>query len=370
MNIGLSTTQIEPCHVRGHIDGKGVYTSHLSDEFIKLGHTVTGYSFPPKSSSSELVRSMPFPGSFHALAGLGIVSRGLIRHDIPVDLMHFTDYLIFPVKCLAIATLHDAIPMKFPEMCNPKLRKLKNFILRSTAKYADHIITLSQASVPDIVKYYRVSEHKISVVGCGVSKQWLIEPESYKVDQVLQKYALHRGFFLFVGTFQPRKNIDRIINAYSKLSQSVRKERKLVLVGREGWACAETISKLKQLIIDGDAIWLNNIDDDNELRCIYAGADVFVFPSLYEGFGIPVLEAFSCGLPVITSNVSSLPEVSRQIGIEVDPTSLDEIVGAMQWLAQDEAERKRRAISGRKLAESITWDIVAQQTLNVYKKII
>jgi glycosyltransferase involved in cell wall biosynthesis len=370
MNIGLSTTQIEPCHTGGHIDGIGIYTINLSKGLRKLGHTVIGYSFPPKSSSSDLGCSLPFPGSFKSLTGLGIASRGLVRYEMPVNLMHFTDYCIFPVKCPSVATLHDAIPLKFPEMCNPRLRALKNFILRSAAKYADHVITLSQTSIPDIVKYYRVPEHKISVVGCGVSKQWLVAPETYKVDQVLKKYALRSGYFLFVGTFQPRKNLDRIITAYGKLPQAIRKERKLVCVGRSGWKCEETINKLKRLIIDGDAIWLNHIDDEDELRCIYTGAGVFVFPSLYEGFGIPVLEAFSCGIPVITSNVSSLPEVSRQIGIEIDPTSLDELINAMEWLAQDETERKQRAISGRNLVQSMTWDAVAEQTLNVYKKIV
>lgn len=370
MNIGLSTTSIEPCHVGGHIDGIGVYSAHLSKGLSKLGQTVTNFSFPPKSSSSTLICSEPFPSSYKILGCLSIVSAGYIRHELPVDLMHFTDYRIFPVKCPAVATLHDAIPLKFPEMCNPRLRTLKNLVLRSTAKYADHFITLSQASVPDLVEYYRVPENRISVVGCGVSEEWLVEPDVNKVDQTLRKYHLQRGYFLFVGTIQPRKNLDRIIAAYSKLPHSIRKERKLVCVGRAGWQCEKTLSLLQELIVQGDAVWLNTIENEKELRCLYTGAGVFVFPSLYEGFGIPVLEAFACGIPVITSNVSSLPEVSRQIGIEIDPTSVDDLANAMEWLAQDETERNQRATSGRNLAQSMTWDVVARQTLKIYEKII
>lgn len=370
MNIGLSTTTLEPCHTKGHIDGIGVYTSQLRESFRQTGHHVTSLAFPHKTSSAGLICSQPFPGSFARLAGLGIASAGLIRYRLPVDLIHFTDYRIFPVKCPAIATLHDAIPLKFPEMCNPDFRAAKNFVQRSIARFADHVITLSQASVPDIVEFYQLPADRISVVGCGVSNDWLIEPEPCAVEQVLDKYALKRGYFLFVGTFQPRKNVDRIIAAYRKLPAAIRSERKLVCVGRAGWRCEETVTQLQQLVAAGEAVWLNTIDEDGELRAIYTGAGVFVFPSLYEGYGIPVLEAFACGVPVITSNVSSLPEVSRQIGVELDPTSIDDLTDAMKWLATDETERRQRATAGRLLADSLSWDTVAAQTLAVYNKIL
>jgi len=127
---------------------------------------------------------------------------------------------------------------------------------------------------------------------------------------------------------------------------------------------------LHTLIDEGKALWLENIRDNDELRCIYAGAGVFVFPSLYEGFGIPILEAFSCGVPVITSNVSSLPEVSQGVGIEIDPTSIDKLAGAMEWLARDEAECMRRIVEGKKLVVSMTWDSVVRSTIEVYNKVI
>lgn len=370
MNIGLSTTTLEPCHTKGHIDGIGVYTSQLRESFRQTGHHVTSLAFPHKTSSAGLICSQPFPGSFARLAGLGIASAGLIRYRLPVDLIHFTDYRIFPVKCPAIATLHDAIPLKFPEMCNPDFRAAKNFVQRSIARFADHVITLSQASVPDIVEFYQLPADRISVVGCGVSSDWLIEPKPYAVEQVLNKYALKRGYFLFVGTLQPRKNVDRIIAAYRNLPDAIRSERKLVCVGRAGWRCEETASQLQQLVAAGEAVWLNTIEEVAELRALYTGAGVFVFPSLYEGYGIPVLEAFACGVPVITSNVSSLPEVSRQIGVEIDPASVDDLTNAMEWLAQDTSECTRRALLGKSLAQSLTWDAVAQQTLKIYQKII
>lgn len=372
MKIGLSTSTLEPCHNRGHIDGIGTYTAHLREGMQKLDHTIVSYAFPQPAGGTQLdlTFSQPFPGAYWFLAGMGLVSGGLIRQSLPVDLMHFTDYRIFPVKCPVVATLHDAIPLKFPEMCNPDFRKIKNYIQKTTAKYADHVITLSQSSAADLIEFYGIPENKISVVGCGIGKEWFDTIDDNTVKKVLEKYSLQKGYFLFVGTFQPRKNLELIIAAYNLLPLSIKKEKKLVCVGRQGWKCEKAIFELQKLIEDGHAIWLDEISNSEELRCIYTGAGVFLFPSLYEGFGIPVLEAFSCGVPVITSNASSLPEVSCQVGIEIDPTSLDELFSAMEWLARDESERKRRAIAGKNLARTLTWDAVVEKTLNVYRKVI
>jgi alpha-1,3-rhamnosyl/mannosyltransferase len=369
MKIGLSTSTLEPYHNRGHIDGIGTYTAHLLDGLKKLELEVVGYAFPPKSSGG-LTFSQPFPGDFWVLSGMGILSGGLIKQSLPVDLMHFTDYRIFPAKCPVVATIHDAIPLKFPEMCNPDFRKIKNYIQKTTAKYADHVITLSQSSAADLIEFYGIPENKISVIGCGIGSDWFNAIDDDTLNKVLGKYSLQKGYFLFVGTLQPRKNLELIIDAYNLLPFNMKKERKLVCVGRQGWKCEKEILKLQKTINDGHAVWLDEVSDKEELRCIYTGAGVFLFPSLYEGFGIPVLEAFSCGVPVITSNGSSLPEVSCQVGIEIDPTSLDELFSAMEWLAQDESERKRRAIAGKKLARTMTWDAVVEKTINVYKNVI
>lgn len=370
MKIGLSTTGLEPCHNKGLVDGIGVYTSHLREGLGKSGHRVVSYSFPPKSSGQHLLFSTPFPARFWVLSGLGIFSSGLIRQNLAVDLLHVTDYRVVPARCPVVVTLHDAIPFKFPEMCNPHFRRLKNFVTRATARFADHIIVPSTSSIPEIVEYYGLPEEAISVVPCGVESSWLAEVPGDGVTKVLDKYGLKRGYFLFVGTIQPRKNLDLIADVYTRLPESVKKDRKFVCVGRPGWRCEQTVAKLTEMVAGGDAIWLNHVTDQEELRCLYAGAGMLVFPSLYEGFGIPVLEAFACGVPVITSNVSSLPEVSCGIGIEIDPTSFDQLYGAMEWLATDEAECRRRAVAGKERAREMTWEATVKKTLDVYAKIV
>jgi alpha-1,3-rhamnosyl/mannosyltransferase len=303
------------------------------------------------------------------MAGMGIVAGGLAQFDPPVDIFHVTDYRAVRMRCPLVATLYDAIPMVFPEMANPRFRRFKNFVLRRAAGFADHVIAISRYSVPELVEHFGVPESKISVVYCGVGSEWLSSIQEDELQKTLFRRGIKTGYYLFVGILQPRKNLERVLLAHDMLPLALRRERPLVVVGKAGWRCEDLLLKLNAKIELGEAYWFNDVHGINELRYLYAGAGAFVFPSLYEGFGLPVLEAFASGLPVVTSNTTSLPEVSGGVGFEVDPTSVEEISSAMQKCLLTE-ERSWRIPSGRKRALEMSWDACVEGTLEVYKKVL
>lgn len=371
--VGLSTTTIEPSLNNGRLDGIGVYTTAMLKNLPLAGCQVQGFSFAPtgnRTLRSKLSVGKPMSHSF-ALTSLRDLTSPFGEIQMPVDVYHATDYRIVRMSCPIVATLHDAITLKYPEWCSPRLRGLKNFVQKKAAVKADRVIALSHFAVAELVEMFGIDPDRITVVYCGVGAEWLTAPPAKAVDRTLQSNALERGYFLFVGTLQPRKNIDRIIDAYLALPAALRRSRQLVLVGAVGWRSEDLINKLKGLIQNGERIvWLNQLTDPEQLRHVYAGAGVFVFPSLYEGFGIPVTEAFASGIPVVTSNTTSLPEVSQGAAVEIDPLSIGAISHAMASLAQDDVLRNRCIAAGRKRAAELTWQRTAEQTVAVYRAAI
>ena len=367
MRVGLSTSVLDPSYNNGRPDGMSVCTRHLLSGLSHLGNDVKKYSFSSKTDIQE--NTCKFPYSFAAMAGFGIATNGMRFFTPPVDIFHVTDYRVVPMRCPVVATLYDAIPMASPELASPQFRSFKNFVLRKAAGFADHVIAISHYSVAELVEHFGVSESRISVVYCGVDSEWLTPLPEAACLETLVRRGLRSGYYLFVGILQPRKNLERVIQAHDSLPSELRKERPLVVVGKAGWHCEALLEKLATKASLGEAHWLNDVHSFTELRHLYAGAGVFVFPSLYEGFGLPVLEAFASGLPVVTSSTTSLPEVSGGIGFEVDPTSVDEISSAMQS-GIAESERQWRIPAGRARAAEMNWDTCIKGTLAVYRKVL
>ena len=367
MRIGLSASVLDPAYNNGRPDGMSVCTRQLLFGLSRSGHEVRQYSF--SGNGENLSNWQRFPSAFGLLAGAGIASGGASIFAPSVDIFHVTDYRVVPMRCPVVATLYDAIPMAFPEMASPHFRQFKNFVLRKAAGFADQVIAISRYSVPELVEHFKVPESRISVVYCGVDNEWLVPIADEIRQEVLTHRALKAGYFLFVGILQPRKNLERIIEAHDCLPEQIRRERPLVVVGKAGWRCNEILPKLNAKNERGEAFWFNDVRGLAELRSLYAGAGVFVFPSLYEGFGLPVLEAFASGVPVVTSNTSSLPEVSGGVGIEVNPESVEEISSAMLRLLLAE-ERAWRIPAGKLRAAQMSWDACVQGTLAVYRKVL
>lgn len=363
MKLGLSMTFVEPAVNRGHIDGIGVYTRQLYRDLQALGEEVHGYAFAGKDM--PLVYSERFKNGFAS----SLLLSSVHAVSIPVDVFHSTDYRIINLDCPVVATLYDAIPLSHPGLARRRGRLIKNWALKRASRFADRVICISQHAADEVAHYYDIPESKISIVPCGIDIQWLVPVADEAKQAVMNARGLRPGFLLFVGTIQPRKNISRVLDAYLKLPESIRAERQLVVVGRAPAEYSELANRLRSAESSGWLRWLDNVDSEKEMRAIYACAEVFVFPSLYEGFGLPVLEAFASGVPVVTSNTTSLPEVSAGCALEVDPESIDEIVDAIRSLLEAPAEREWRIAAGWKRAQQLTSLEMARSLLNVYKKV-
>ena len=378
MRIGFGTTALTKGMVSGHIDGIGVYTRNLLEELDKLNvektvvnfgrcNTISNHNLFPNHPKICLPIRYQAAVTYSFLTSLGFPGSRQLANKI--DLFHAPDHFIPRLSKLpVVATVMDAIPLAHPEWTSRRLRVFKNMVFRKMARSAQHIITISECSKADIVHYFGISPERISVTYLAANQAYS-QPVALEVRQaVLQKYGLERGFFIFVGTIQPRKNVARILEAHRMLPIQMQKAFPMVIVGRNGWGSDDLLPELHALQTRGVGRWLDNVTDD-ELYALLQSAKALVYPSLYEGFGLPVLEGFASGIPVISSNTTSIPEVAADFAILVDPERSDDIADAMQRLAEDDAWAAELVTGGRKREKEFSWAACAQQTLKVYRSV-
>ena len=273
-----------------------------------------------------------------------------------------------PIK--RVVTIFDLSFLHFPEMFNKDdLWKLKHWT-KFSAQNANHIITISNFSKQDIMKQYGIDKSKITVSYPGFDRE-KFHPEDGQAlaDKVKRKYNLGDNYIIYIGTIQPRKNLIRLIEAVSRIdSLTLAVVGKHKGEGKEGWMFEDTLQAPKSLGIENRVKFLGFVPIE-DLPALITGAKVFVMPSLWEGFGIPVLEAMACGTPVIVSNISSLPEVVDSAGLLIDPYSVDQIEQSIRIMVSDKKMRQKYADAAILQAKKFSWEKMAKTTLKVFELI-
>ncbi len=256
-----------------------------------------------------------------------------------------------------VVTIHDLSYFYYPgEFLKKDLYKLENWTKYSVQK-AKRVIAVSQNTKKDLLKFYRLPVNKVEVIYNGYEKQ------KTKTAEQLKNFDLPKAYFLYVGTLQPRKNVSTLIRAFRKFKQTY-PLFKLIIVGRKGWLYQQIFSLVTNLNLEEEIIFTDYVTDA-ELVKLYQNAFCFVLPSLYEGFGIPILEAMAYACPVISSNVSSLPEIGGQACLYFNPHSEKELLTKMKILANNQVLRQQLIKKGKEQIKNFSWQKCAEETLKV-----
>ncbi len=282
-------------------------------------------------------------------------------------LYHEPNFLPFDFDGPTILTIHDLSYLRFPET-HPDLRvRVMNKLLPRAIERAAHLLADSEFTRQEVIAEFGVAADRITTTLLGVSDEF-VPRRAAACEAVLRRHRLdYGGFVLAVGTLEPRKNLLQVIRAYVDLPSRVAMRYPLVIVGGIGWKSEGTATALDALLASGRARRLGYLPG-SELPIIYSAARMFVYPSLYEGFGLPAAEAMASGVPVITSDRASLPEVVGDAGITVEPNDIDGMRNAILRLAEDDDERAQRAASGLARAQTFSWTRCAQQTAMAYRR--
>jgi glycosyltransferase involved in cell wall biosynthesis len=286
----------------------------------------------------------------------------------PLDLYHATDFVLPPVmpQTRTIVTIHDLSFVREPAITMPGMSRYLNTWVPHSVNRADHVIAVSEATRQDLIELYHTPPDKISVLHHGVGSTFKPITDAARLNAVRNKYSLDDApFVLSVGTIQPRKNYRRLIQAFAHIDPPV----KLVIGGGKGWQVEEVLDEVARLGLTNRIHFPGYIADE-DLPALYSAAILFIYPSLYEGFGLPALEAMACGTPVIASNQSSLPEVVGNAGLLVDPRDVEAIAAAMGQLLEDDNRRREISALGLQQAARFTWPEMGVKLLDLYKKVL
>lgn len=288
---------------------------------------------------------------------------GWINSD--ADVFHTCKLLHPPRRARLTATIHDLTCWILPETHSAANVAADRRFAERILKSADGLIAVSAATRDDAVRILGLPREKIRVIHHGIAGQFFqVTPKEAEAARV--RYGLKRPYLLFVGTIEPRKNVDLLLDAYGDLPASVREEFELILAGPPGWAQSETMARLRQ---PTPGIRYLGYVAEQDLAGIFAGATAFVYPSLYEGFGFPVVQAMAAGTPVITSRVSALPEVAGDAAVLVDPRSEGELRDAMRDILTAPTRREHLIGLGRSNARRFTWPECARQSLRFFQEV-
>jgi alpha-1,3-rhamnosyl/mannosyltransferase len=296
-----------------------------------------------------------------------LFSRGARQHRI--QLYHEPNFMSYRFHGPAVVTVHDLSWMRYPETQPAERVREMNRVMPITMQTAAHILVDSEFVRREVIEHYGLSEERVTKTLLGVAAEF--KPlNANQCAPILDAYRLQFGrYILAVATLEPRKNLVSVIAAFAQLPETIRRRYPLVIVGMRGWGESLASDSVRQMIARGE-VRLTGYVPQADLPSLYAGARLFVYQSLYEGFGLPPLEAMACGVPVIVSNRASLPEVVGNAGILTEPLDDGRIAQHMREVIEDDALHQSLSKAGRQRAETFTWRRCAAETMAVYRKVL
>ena len=372
MKIGIDISQI----VYG--TGVSVYTKNLVKSLLKINNEdeflLFGGSLRQREALKDFISSL---SSFENVTGRVFFIPPKLAdilwnklHILPVDsligkvdVFHSSDWTQPPSNSAKVTTIHDFGFLKYPSTAHPKIASAMKGRLEWVKKDVDLIIAISKATKNDVVDILGISPKKVKVVYEALPKDIKKVQNNKLIADVKKKYKIKNDFLLSVATLEPRKNLKRVILAFNEVKKII-PDMQLVLAGKLGWD--QDIKKMMGKR-PKDIIFTGFIDREHELSSLYSSASCFVFPSLYEGFGLPILEAMVCGCPVVTSNISSMPEVAGDAAVLVEPLEVESIShGIVKAIKEKDALVKK----GFEQIDKFSWEKTAKETLRVYKQAV
>lgn len=336
IKVGMDISQL------AHIGGVATYTQNLTRELSKIEDLEMAYFYSslrkPYRGDLKNVKKYRLPPTLFEMLFNRWRNVSMEKFMGPLDVFHSSDWTQPPCSAKKVTTYHDTVPLKYPEWSHPKIVSVHKRRLFLVEKEIDIVIVVSQATKKDLLEVSNLPEEKITVIYEGPTANFSPQPQT-KIKAFRKKYDLPDKFVLAIGGVGERRNLARIKEA----------------------------AKNYHLVIAGQTIpWL----ELDELELLYNSASVLLYASLYEGFGIPILDAFLCGLPVITSNISSMPEVGGDAAEYVNPESVTEIENKLKEVIENKEKRQIMIKKGFEQVKKFSWEKAAQETINVYNELL
>ena len=369
MRIAFDGTTLRPGRT-----GVGYYTEHLLHHLAQEGpeEDLIVVSNRPVDTTRPLpprvaVRSAPW--RLPRMAWMQTLAPRMLR-EIHADVAHFTNGMVpiaSPVP--TVVTIHDMSLTMYPRYHPPRRVLLNRPLVDFAARHADAIITVSQSAKRDIMRLYDLPADRVHVVHEAAASSFHRVTDAPELERVRRQYALPDRFILYVGTIEPRKNLPKLIEGFAKRRQSGDLPHQLVCAGPYGWLSRDIEELIERLHVD-DAVRFTGYVPFDDLPVLYSLAEMFVFPSLYEGFGLPVIEAMACGVPVVTGHVPALMEVAGGAVERVERLDAESLGDVMVALSRDGDRRSELSSLGLERAKSFSWQRAARETLDVYRQAV
>jgi len=312
------------------------------------------------------IRKIPGAYSLRTKMRNALFANQLNRFDGQA-LYHEPNYILKPFKGCCITTIHDLSHLHYPEF-HPveRVRYLEQELPR-TLERANHVVTDCEFIRREVIELLGVAAENVTAVPLGVDERFHPR-EGEQLEKVLADYGLQPGYLLAVATLEPRKNLAGLLHAYEGLPAALRRRFPLVLVGGRGWHCQELEQKIERLVRRGEGCHLGYVPTEH-LPVIYSGAAAFAFPSFYEGFGLPPLEAMASGVPVLISDNSAMAEVVGEAGLLVSAEDPEQIRKSLQELLEDDGLRQTLRKQGLQRSQQYRWPVCIEQTVDVYQRV-